>query len=809
MDKNTRNKEKRLFIQMKNSNSLFIERFNELLSSKIDSWNDRDKEYILSCALLFLNYYNQNPCYKNYFRIGYYIILKYSILFKDYKPLYDISLQIGFYPISDYILKHGIIQVDSLSEELINKSISEHYLYNNSYVETFEQYINSREILSNKLSDVVYVAPTSYGKSSLIKDVIKTFRYDKIGIIVPTKSLLTQIYNDIKSLNLDYKLVLHDEMYSDKYNRFIGVLTQERATRLLSKHQVCFDLMIIDEAHNLFNDDPRSIILSRLILLNHCKKQDQRVIYLSPLVDDSQNLKLRRINANFITKGINHDLKTFEIYYWKNNKSYIYNRFNDCYINLSENVDFWSYIHNNAKKKNFVYLYRPKHIEDFAKALYSKLSPITINEELSNVITTLKKEVHPSFYMISMLERGIVYLHAKMPTIIKEYLEAVFKKEPAIRFMIANKVVLEGVNHPIDNMFIASTYSMQGKQLINLIGRVNRLNEVFLSASSSLSRLISTIHFIEHPDYSRNDMRNKMVLLRDYSFSDEINNPLIESYNVDKKRDPQKTLKDKNIINTTDTILYKTAETLYDRVEKYILENDIASMYKDFSKVSFILEQNINKFVFSKELEIVDIVYNIFIQGLESQISDDEIHRLKNSSSIKYYNIYLSKIQKMSLNEKITVTVKHFKKNIQSNTPLLYIGASYGECSNYVNGAKVYVNLSKKKESELVNLAIVKLKIEEDFVNYKLIKLIQFLHDFDIITDDYYNKYVYGTNDKTVIDLVRQGLGVNVVKKIVDDNQIDNLYWDQNGNLKANEVFIRYKNKQSPLVRFELEKYLI
>ena len=96
-----------------------------------------------------------------------------------------------------------------------------------------------------------------------------------------------------------------------------------------------------------------------------------------------------------------------------------------------------------------------------------------------------------------------------------------------------------------------------------------------------------------------------------------------------KREIRKKTLKDKNIINTTDTILYKTAETLYDRVEKYILENDIASMYKDFSKVSFILEQNINKFVFSKELEIVDIVYNIFIQGLESQISDDEIHRLK------------------------------------------------------------------------------------------------------------------------------------------------------------------------------------
>ena len=203
MDKNTRNKEKRLFIQIKNSNSLFNRAF--LMSyclQKLIVGTTEDKEYILSCALLFLNYYNQNPCYKNYFRIGYYIILKYSILFKDYKPLYDISLQIGFYPISDYILKHGIIQVDSLSEELINKSISEHYLYNNSYVETFEQYINSREILSNKLSDVVYVAPTSYGKSSLIKDVIKTFRYDKIGIIVQPNTLLTQIYNDIKKSKL-------------------------------------------------------------------------------------------------------------------------------------------------------------------------------------------------------------------------------------------------------------------------------------------------------------------------------------------------------------------------------------------------------------------------------------------------------------------------------------------------------------------------------------------------------------------------------------------------------------------------------
>ena len=812
MDKSIRGKEKSLFTRM-GKNNLFAQRFHELLSSNVGDWTNKEKEYILSCAVLFFNYYNLNTAYKNYFRIGYYIILKYAILFKDYKPLYDISLQIGFYPISDFIIKHKLIEMSTLYENLINQSIYERYRSDSNYIETFEQNNTSKDILSNEVNDIVYVAPTSYGKSSLVKDIIKKFKYDKIGIIVPTKSLLTQTYNDIKRLGLNYKLILHDEMYSEEYDRFIGILTQERATRLLSQHPIHFDLMVVDEAHNLFKDDSRSIILSRLILLNYSKNKKQRLIYLSPLVNDGNNLKLRQINSNFVIKGINHDLKTFEIYYWKDNKSLIYNRFNDLYIEESEEIDFWSYIQKHSKNKNFVYLYRPKHIEKFARDLYNKLAPIPISDELSEVISTLKTEVHPSFYMISMLERGVIYLHAKMPTIIKEYLEDVFKKESAIKYMIANNVILEGVNHPIDNLFIASTYSIQGKQLINLIGRVNRLNEVFSGANSSLDRLVSTVHFIEHSDYSSSDMKNKIVLLRDYSFSDEIENPLIESYDVNKKKTESKEVKDKEIIDTTDIILSNKAETLYDRIAKYLLENDIASMYTNQANVYHIIENNIKSFVLHEEIQIVDVVYEIFVKNLEPYICDIEISRLQNKPAINYYNRYLTNIQKMSLNERIVITTNYFKEKAVTPDPLLYIGASYGECSKNTNdyqvGKMVYVNLVGKSEREMVNLAIVKLKLEEDFVSYKLVKLIQFLHDFEIIPNDFYNQYMYGTVDETVISLVRQGLGVNVVKKIFDDNQIANLYWDNNGNLKATEDFILYMKKLSPLVRFELEKHLI
>ena len=52
-------------------------------------------------------------------------------------------------------------------------------------------------------------------------------------------------------------------MYENEIE-FISVLTQERALRLLQKNEeLYFDTLYIDEAHNLFNKDSRTILLSR------------------------------------------------------------------------------------------------------------------------------------------------------------------------------------------------------------------------------------------------------------------------------------------------------------------------------------------------------------------------------------------------------------------------------------------------------------------------------------------------------------------------------------------------------------------
>lgn len=220
------------------SDPLFKNVFRKLcLNHNLD---DVEKEYILSCALLFFKYYDLDKRMKGYFKIGFYILLKYGVKTNDYKPLYDICLQIGFYPIIDFITSplRRLYQVDNknrILDAMNYISLKRNFQSPENYIESLEQNSSRNLIIDSDSSDIAYIAPTSYGKSSIIKEFVKLKGYSRIAIIVPSKSLLVQTYKDIKALNLNYKLILHDEMYNGE-ERFIGILTQERATRILNKN---------------------------------------------------------------------------------------------------------------------------------------------------------------------------------------------------------------------------------------------------------------------------------------------------------------------------------------------------------------------------------------------------------------------------------------------------------------------------------------------------------------------------------------------------------------------------------------------
>jgi hypothetical protein len=801
-----------------------------------------ESEYILGCALLFFKFYNRDKRLKGYFKIGYYIILKYSINTNDYKPLYDISLQVGFYPIIDFItsLDRQLYKVNSknkILDALTYISFKKNFLSPDNYTESLEQNQSRISILNNQSNQILYVAPTSYGKSSIIKEFVKLNKYSRIAIIVPSKSLLVQTYKDIKAFKPNYKIILHDEMYNGE-KKFIGILTQERATRILNKNNKSdFEVIFIDEAHKLFDRDTRSFVLTRLLQINFKRNINQKIIFLSPLIDDEKNLKVNKTEqGNVFTKKIQIDFKAFELFLFNNNKSYFYDKFTDTEFDLHKSCNYFSYIINNSTNKNFIFHSRPIKVEELAKNIAKNIEiDISTKPEIETIINTLKKEVHKSFYIIDYIKKGVIYIHAKIPNIIKEYLEYKFKNVIEIKYIIANTVILEGINLPIDSIFITTNKTgnkrehLKIKDLINLVGRANRLNEVFKSNSKNLSGLISKIHFLNSIEYQgKDDIKKSLKYLREYSFKDIIKNPLIETYNINnlkfsgKKEDVEKRIEkqiieDKMLINFTNLIL-DTPINLGDRIKKYIIENSINIYFYDLDKAIALIIENISNYKFKSTDKIVDILNKIFVNNNEENISDYELERLRNESARKYYNNYLEITQKQHLNERINNTLDYFNKKAKSNDPFLYIGTAYGESprqskkynhEHYNFRNNVYINLNKP-ENILVNIAIAKLKIEEDFVSYKLNSLIAFLYEFNIITEEYYYYYIYGTTNIEIIKLVRFGLSVNIINKLKKDNQISNLKFDRNGNLIVNDVdqFNIYLSDQSELFQFEIKKYL-
>lgn len=803
--------------------------------------NDKEKEYILTCALLFFKYYDLDKRFKGYFKIGFYILLKYGVKTNDYKPLYDISLQVGFYPIVDFITNQnrGLHQVNSKNRILdaFNYiSFKRNFLSPENYIESLEQNTSRNLIISSASPEIAYIAPTSYGKSSLIKEFIKLKAYSRIAVIVPSKSLLVQTYKDIKALNLNYKLILHDEMYNGE-ERFIGILTQERATRILNKNlNVNYEVVFVDEAHKLLDRDSRSYILTRLIQLNFKRNSEQKIVYLSPLVENENNLRIRKASQGEIfTKRIQYDFKSFELYLFDNNKSYFYDKFTDLEFDLDKHTDYFNYIVSNSGAKNFIFHSRPTKVEDLAKKISSSIKDdLSKNQSIEKIMDTLQKEVHKSFYAINYLKKGVVYIHAKIPNIIKEYLEAKFKETVEIKYIVANSVILEGVNLPIDTIFITTNGTgnknehLKVKDLINLVGRANRLNEVFNKGKNNLSGLISKIHFLNHIDFQgKYSIKSSLRALREYSFKDIVKNPLIENYDVEKleftgskeekeKRKERYKIEDANLIQFSEFVL-KPAKSQKEKVKKYMIENSIDLFFIDVDQASEKIIKNMSAYKFRSEDKIVNIVQEIFINDNEENIKDYELERLKNESARNYYNNFLEVTQKQHLNERINSTIHYFKIKAKTDDPYLFIGTSYGEVprqskkiySSKYYESKVYIDL-RKTESILANIAIAKLKIEEDFVSFKLNSLIAFLYEFEVISQDYYFYHIYGTTNTKIIKLVRFGLSVNIINKLENDKVIRLLDFDQNGNLVVRfpGEFNLYLSMQSELFQFEVKKYL-
>ncbi|WP_346859561.1 DEAD/DEAH box helicase [uncultured Draconibacterium sp.] len=761
--------------------SFFEEAFTKLqLNLELE---ESELQNLLKNAILFTNFGD-----KNIQKLGYKIIVSYSNKYENYKPLYDFAINKGYIPISKFIEQKHTNNSD-FNDHFFNlffSSFHENFKEKNYYISNGQKKLI--EFSSNTNSNFVLVAPTSYGKSEIILDKVYSNLDKKVCIIVPSKALLAQtkkrLLNDTAEHDLN-RIITHPEMYKGTEQNFVAVLTQERLLRLLQKNPLLkIDLLLVDEAHNLFGEkknDGRAILLAQTIIILKSRNQNIVLNFFSPFISNPENVKVRQSGYEINSQTTDEFIKSEKYYicdlYDSPGELKLYEQFSDSLISTQSTfLDYFDLLNSKKARKNIVYLNRPKHIEEFSIEYSSSLP--NVETPLTEIVSSITDFLHPEYNLIKCIKKGIVYHHGGMPEIIRLYVENIFSKFNDLRFVITSSTLLEGVNIPAEKIFLLSTKKGRGNLSVshfkNLIGRINRFSEIFNPETGSLRLLEPEIFVIKSKYENKRANIETFIKTRaktEITILDEVNNLLLkdeDSLDESDKNELKKSLEYLENIepNTTDL---SDVDYVQSELAKLCFKNNVYDF--DIKENESQLNDNLSNYEgtlfpkISDSNHLLDAINLIFFNEIE--ITDNNIKRLQNSASRRFYSMILEWRSSSASYKEMIGSFMRYWSTLQGSNLFVYIGEKWGEEKrNYTDIKPLYVDLRKKNNSQRINLAILKIKEEQDFVEFNLLKYIDILAELELIESDFYDKIKYGSSDKRIITLLKNGFSIELAKCI-------------------------------------------
>ena len=465
---------------------------------------------------------------------------------------------------------------------------------------------------------------------------------------------------------------------------------------------------------------------------------------------------------------------------------------------------FWRCIEEEAVGKTLIYISSPRKIQEFANTFARHLPTIEMTERVIEIVSLLKKYVHSDYDQAECIKHGVVYLHGQMPDGIKSYIEAKFKAMPEIKFVVANGVVLEGVNLPLDSVFIMSSSHLQKQNLVNLIGRAGRLNRVF-GTERDLGLLRPKVVFIDNNRYNRKNgnMQNLMRKVRSSSFENKVKNPLIL-----KSEGRQLDQKDIDAIAVEEFLLEPHSDEI-DALKADLFKLGFSEIYSLAPEVITRLYGRLTNKESRYSADLFDLICEVFIDGLENDIRDRSFLRFSNLETRNHYRAFLEQRNTLPLNERIGKTVAYFNRVAISPNSIMFISKYFGDADLQNGNSSGYADLAQKTKPEIVGLAVAKIKNEEDFLNFKISRFVRLLHKYNLLNDRSFNLFVYGTDDGEKIRLSRLGLPIPLIEYLEDNNLLNSLVFDDFGNINAQPELYDFARNEDDYTRSTLERYVL
>ena len=229
----------------------------------------------------------------------------------SYKCIFaDLILAAGFYP---YLYRITPTSFD-FSEEVricMHKSPT----LENRFFHSEQRIVF--DILKQR-KNIIISAPTSFGKSMLIEEIVAANQYKSIVIIQPTLALLDETRRKLKKYSDKYRIIVKtsQQYSSEKGNIFL--LTAERVLEYQNMPPI--ELLIMDEFYKLSNErgDNRNSILN-MAFVRIMRNKNCKFYMLGPNIDS-------------IPKGF---VEKYDAVFYKTNYSLV----------LTENEDRYESVH--------------------------------------------------------------------------------------------------------------------------------------------------------------------------------------------------------------------------------------------------------------------------------------------------------------------------------------------------------------------------------------------------------------------------------------------------------------------------------
>lgn len=330
--------------------------------------------------------------------------------------------------------------------------------------------------LQNKKSLVVS-APTSFGKSLLIEEIIASELYKQIVIIQPTLALLDETRKKLLKYKDIYKIIVSTSQEPSLEQGNIFLFTGERVVEYNQFSSV--DFFVIDEFYKLSldRDDERAIALNQAF--NKLLKYTNKFYLLGPMVKDipqsfKEKYELKWFSTEFATVAVDEkniiiqgkprqrkDLKKYELF--------------KLLISIKEPTIIYCSSPNKATNLALEFV---KYMEE--NEVLIKIPLVHINELISEWV---KENINTNWSLINALNLGIGFHHGALLRHLGSSIIDNFN-EGTIRWLFCTSTLIEGVNTSAKNVILydkeKGTKPIDFFDYKNIAGRSGRMKRHYI-----------------------------------------------------------------------------------------------------------------------------------------------------------------------------------------------------------------------------------------------------------------------------------------------------------------------------------------